>query len=116
MALPKPQGPYSVSAECCGAVFISGQLPIDPVSGLMPEDTGAQARVCLSNLLAAADAAGVRRLVSVTLYLTDMDDFGQVNAVYAEMIPGPYPARVCVGVSSLPRGASIEVSAVGSLS
>lgn len=95
---------------------MSGQIPVDPDTGDMPADIKGQTRQCITNMLAVLKDAGAAKILQITVYLTDMGDFTAVNEVYGEMILSPYPSRVCVGVSSLPKGAKIEISAVASVS
>jgi 2-iminobutanoate/2-iminopropanoate deaminase len=112
---PAAVGPYSQAVKAGGAVWVSGQIPLDPATGaLVPGDVEAQARQVLKNLGAILEAAGsgFDRVVKATVYLTDLDDFDVVNRVYAEFMPSPPPARACVQVSRLPRGARVEIDAV----
>ncbi len=113
---PAAAGPYSHAVRVSGELlFISGQIPLDPVSGEMVGDTAAQqARRCLQNLEAiAADAgASLANAVKVTVLLTDIATFAQVNDVYAEFFPSDQPARVAYAVTALPRGALVEIDAV----
>lgn len=117
---PAAIGPYSQATRAGGApgssmVFFSGQVPIDPATGEMVDgDIAAQARRAFDNLKAVCEAAGgsFDDIVRVGLYLTDLGQFAQVNAVMAEYFTAPYPARSTIGVSALPRGAAFEVDAV----
>jgi 2-iminobutanoate/2-iminopropanoate deaminase len=112
---PEAIGPYSQAVRTEGLVFCSGQIPLDPSSGeLVKEDAPGQARRCLENLAAVCQAAGtdMRRAVRVTVYLTDMGDFARVNDVYEEFFDADPPARVAIGVASLPRGADVVIDAV----
>lgn len=109
---PAALGPYSQGIEANGFVFTAGQIPADPATGEIPKTVKEQARRALSNLKAILDATGDVTVVSTTVYLTDMADFAEVNSVYAEYFPEPYPARSCVAVASLPKGVKIEVSAI----
>ncbi len=109
---PAALGPYSQGIEAGGFVFTAGQIPADPVTGKIPETVKEQAHRALSNLKAILDASGDVTVVSTTVYLTDMADFAEVNSVYAEYFPEPYPARSCVAVASLPKGVKIEISAI----
>ena len=115
---PSPSGPYSQAAASGNMVFVSGQIPIDPADGKMPEGTEEQIRAALRNVTAILSASGVEDggVLSVTVYLTDMNDFALMNQIYAETFAAPYPARTCIGVSSLPKGAAIMVDAVGEIS
>ncbi|HZR83093.1 MAG TPA: RidA family protein [Candidatus Binatia bacterium] len=112
---PKAIGPYSQAIAHGDDVFCSGQIGLDPRTGeLVPGGTVAEARRALANLTAVLQAAGcdTRDVVRTTLYLVDLSDFAAVNAVYQEAFASPYPARVTVGVASLPRGARLEIDAV----
>jgi 2-iminobutanoate/2-iminopropanoate deaminase len=94
---------------------VSGQIPLVPATGqLVPGGVEDQARQALVNLMAILEAggSGPDRVVKVTLYLTDLATFDAVNRVYAEFFPEEPPARVCVEVSRLPRGAQVEVDAI----
>ena len=112
---PAAIGPYSQAVRAGGTVYLSGQVALDPISGLLIEgDVQAQARRAFDNLRAVCEAAGgsVGDVVRVGLYLTDLDQFAAVNAVMAEYFQAPYPARSTIEVSALPRGAQFEVDAV----
>ena len=112
---PLPSGPYSQAVVSGGMVFVSGQIPIDPNDGTVPDGAEDQIRTALRNTASILSAAGVEkgRTVKVTVYLTDMKDFALMNSVYKETFCAPYPARTCVGVGSLPKGVRIMVDAVG---
>jgi 2-iminobutanoate/2-iminopropanoate deaminase len=108
-------GPYSPAIVAAGLVWVSGQIPLVPGTGeLATGGIEQQARQALSNVMALLDAAGSGpdRVVRVTIWLTDLGTFDAVNRVYAEFFPAPWPARVTVEVSRLPRGAAIEIDAV----
>ena len=112
---PRAVGPYSQAIVAAGFVWVSGQIALDPSTGtLVGPDVEAEARQALRNLKAVLDAAGsgLERVVRATLYLTDMEDFERVNRVWAESFGGDPPARACVEVRRLPRGARVEVDAV----
>jgi reactive intermediate/imine deaminase len=112
---PAAIGPYSQATRAGDTVFFTGQVPIDPATGnLVDGDIAAQARRAFDNLKAVCEAAGgsFDHIVRVGLYLTDLGQFAQVNAVMAEYFSQPYPARSTIGVSALPRGAAFEVDAV----
>jgi 2-iminobutanoate/2-iminopropanoate deaminase len=102
-----------------GLLLCSGQIPLDPISGELVGATAAeQARRCLENLRAVCEAAGtsLARAVRVTVYMTDLEAFAEVNGVYAGFFTDEPPARVTVGVAQLPRGALIEIDAIVALS
>lgn len=112
---PAAIGPYSQATRAGNMVFFSGQVPLDPATGNLVEgDITAQARQAFDNIKAVVDASGgsMDDIVRVGLYLTDLSQFGEVNAVMAEYFSQPYPARSTIEVSALPRGARFEVDAV----
>ena len=112
---PAAIGPYSQAVRTGDTVYLSGQTPLDPASGLLVEgDIATQARRAFDNLKAVCEAAGgsFDDVVRVGLYLTDLGQFGEVNAVMAGYFETPYPARSTVEVSALPKGARFEVDAV----
>jgi reactive intermediate/imine deaminase len=114
-AAPAAIGPYSQAVRVGDTVYLSGQTPLDPSTGLLVEgDIAVQARRAFDNLRAVCEAAGgsFDDVVRVGLYLTDLDDFAAVNAVMADCFAQPYPARSTIEVSALPRGAQFEVDAV----
>ena len=114
-AAPTAIGPYSQAVRSGQMVFLSGQTPLDPATGVMVEgDIGMQARRALDNLRAVCIAAGgsFDDVVRVGLYLTDLGDFAVVNAVMAEYFSTPYPARSTIEVAGLPKGAAFEVDAI----
>ena len=111
---PAAVGPYSQAIKSGGLLFISGQLPIDLATGVFPGPIGEQARCCLRNLDAIAKEAGtsLQNAVKLTVFLTDMNDFAEVNSAYAEFFQGDAPARSCVAVVGLPKNAQIEIEAI----
>lgn len=112
---PAAIGPYSQAIRAGDTVYLSGQIPLDPDSGLVVEgDIEAQARRAFENLRAVCEAAGgsLDRIVRAGLFLTDLGDFARVNAVMAEYFSAPFPARSTVQVSALPRGVRFEVDAI----
>ncbi|GHE30044.1 RidA family protein [Vulcaniibacterium thermophilum] len=112
---PAAIGPYSQAVRVGDTVYLSGQIPLDPATGLLIEgDIAAQARRAFDNLRAVCEAAGgsLDRIVRLGLYLTNLDHFAAVNAVMADYFRAPYPARSTVQVSALPRNAQFEVDAV----
>ena len=116
---PGALGPYSQAVVAGGLAWVSGQIPLDPATGTMVEgEIEDQTRRVLDNLRAVLEAAGSRleRVVRATVYLADMADFERVNAVYAEYFRKQPPARVCVEVSRLPKGARVEIDAVAEVS
>jgi 2-iminobutanoate/2-iminopropanoate deaminase len=112
---PAPIGPYSQAVRANGFLFVSGQIPIQPESGLVVEgDVSAQTKQVLRNLAAILEAAGssLQKVVKTTVYLTNLDDFPQCNQVYAEYLGGVRPARATVQVARLPREVLVEIEAV----
>jgi len=115
---PAAIGPYSHAVRAGGLLFCSGQIPLDPSTGeIVGATPGEQARRCLENLAAvcAAGGASLADAAQVTVYLTDMGAFAEVNEVYAEFFEADPPARVSLGVAALPKGAQVEVAAVVAL-
>ncbi|MGH2855692.1 MAG: Rid family detoxifying hydrolase [Solirubrobacteraceae bacterium] len=120
---PAAIGPYSHAVlvgprSAGGLLFCSGQIPLDPASGeVVGASAAEQARRCLENLQAVCAAAGatLAQAVRVTVYMTDLERFGEVNEVYAEFFTAAPPARVTVGVAALPKGAQVEIDAVVAL-
>jgi len=112
---PGAIGTYSQAVRVGDAVYVSGQIPLDPATGqLVAGDVGAQIRRVFENLKAIARAAGcsLDDAVRVTIYLTDLGNFPIVNQVMGEYLSEPYPARVTVGVGALPRGAQVEIDCI----
>ena len=112
---PDAIGPYSQAVKAGNTVYLSGQIPLDPVTmELVTGDAEVQVRRVFENLRAVARAAGAELAdaVKLTVYLTDLGNFQVVNQVMAEYFSKPYPARAAVGVAALPRGAAVEVDAV----
>ncbi|WP_345797855.1 Rid family detoxifying hydrolase [Castellaniella sp. MT123] len=114
---PAAVGPYSqaVSASSSRFVFLSGQIGLEPGTGeLVSENFEGQVRQSFANMQAVIEAAGgtLENVVKLTLFLTNLSKFASANAIMAEIIPQPYPARSTVGVASLPKGAQFEVEAV----
>jgi reactive intermediate/imine deaminase len=114
-AAPAAIGPYSQAVRSGETVWLSGQIGLDPATGnLVSDDFEAQVEQAFSNLEAVTRAAGggTHQVVKLTLFLTDLGRFGQVNQAMQKYFQPPYPARSTVGVASLPRGAQFEVEAV----
>lgn len=112
---PKAIGPYSQAVGTEKLLFTSGQLPIDPATGKIPEGPiEDRAHIVFQNLSAIARAAGTSldNAVKTTVFLADIADFQAVNAVYSEYFNEPFPARSAFQVAALPLGADIEVEAV----
>ena len=112
---PSAIGPYSQAISANGMVYTSGQLPIDPATGAFPEGLAAQTRQSLTNVKAilAEAGLGMDRVVKTTVFLSDMNNFGAMNEVYAEFFTeGGFPARSAVEVARLPKDALVEIEAV----
>jgi len=115
---PAVVGPYVHAVRAGGLLFCSGQIGLDPKTGeLVGADAAYQAGRCLENLAAVCHAAGATLgdAVRITIYLTDIASFGQVNDVYASFFESSPPARVTIGVQALPLGAKVEIDAVVAL-
>ncbi|HIY28330.1 MAG TPA: RidA family protein [Firmicutes bacterium] len=112
---PAAIGPYSQAIVSGDLIFTSGQIPLDPASGeLVQGDIQAQTRQVFSNLREVLQEAGASLddAVKVNVYMTDLKDFAALNEVYATFFTQPYPARSCVEVSSLPKGAQVEIEII----
>lgn len=114
---PAAIGPYSQAIQIGNLVYTSGQLPIDPVTGLMPEDVKEQTRQSLLNVRSILQEAGsgLENVVKTTVFLADMNDFADMNGVYSEFFAEPYPARSAVAVKALPKGALVEIEVVATV-
>ena len=112
---PAPIGPYNQAVEMNGLVFISGQIPIDPqLNTLVDGSVVLEAEQVMKNLQAILLEAGLsfEHVIKTSIFLTDMNDFGQVNDVYASYFSSNYPARETVQVSRLPRDVRVEISMI----
>lgn len=108
---PGAIGPYSQAIDCGPFVFASGQIPINPATGEIPEGITAQTTQSLANVKAILEAAGLTmdNVVKTTVFLADMGDFAAMNAVYAEAFTAPFPARSAVAVKTLPKNVLVEI-------
>ena len=113
-AAPEAIGTYSQAVRASDTVYLSGQIGIDPATGVLVEGLDAQIEQVLHNLNVVASAAGgsLQDAVKVTVFLTDMAYFAQVNQAMARHFQAPYPARAAVGVATRPRGALVEIEAI----
>jgi len=112
---PEPVGPYSQAVKTDGWLFVSGQIPIDPSTGEMVEsDIAVQTRRALHNLVAVLQAAGagLADVVKVTIFMADLAQFGEMNAVYGEYFQKNPPARACVQVGRLPKDSLLEIECI----
>jgi len=115
---PKAIGPYSVAITTDNLVFVSGQLGIDPATGAIVEGgIQAQTRTALTNLKSVLTSAGssLEHVVKTTVFLTDMAQFAEMNAIYAEFFTSDFPARSAIQVAALPKGGMVEVEAIAVL-
>ena len=119
---PAPVGPYNQAIVAQGSLlFVSGQIPLDPTTGAIvsADDVAGQTRQVMANLQAVLEAGGANfgQVVKTTVFLTDLNDFAQVNEIYGEYFaPGYAPARACVEVSRLPKGVKVEIDCIAVLS
>lgn len=111
---PAAIGPYSQAIDLGEMVFTSGQIPVDPATGLVSDDIVEQAHQSLKNVKAVLEAAGsgMDKVVKTTVFIADMDQFGAINSVYEQYFTQPYPARSCVQAAKLPKGVGIEIEAI----
>lgn len=111
---PKAVGPYSQAVQQNGMLFISGQIPVNPATGQIPETITEQTTQVLENIKAIAGEAGytLSQIVKCTCLLDDMDNFKAMNEVYATYFPSEPPARAAFGVVKLPLGVKVEIEAI----
>ncbi len=111
---PTPIGPYSQAIEESGNVFCSGQLGVDPGTGMLEEGIVAQTRRAMTNLGEVLKAAGLALddVVRTTVFMLDLAQFSQMNEEYSKHFRPPYPARTTVQVAALPKGALVEIEAI----
>ena len=111
---PKAVGPYSQAIEANGTLYVSGQLPVNPTDGSVPESIEAQTEQSLKNIGAILTETGYtyKDVVKSIVLLTDMNDFAAMNAVYARFYTEQMPARVCYQVAKLPMDVKVEIETV----
>lgn len=111
---PAAIGPYSQAIEVNGMVYTSGQIPVNPATGEIPEGAVAQAEQAFQNMTNLLEAAGTSmdKVIKTTVFIKNMNDFGAINEVYAKYFPAPYPSRSCVEVARLPKDVLLEVEAI----
>ncbi len=111
---PAAIGPYSQAIKVGNLLFCSGQVPIIPATGEIPEGVEAQAEQALTNVKNLIESAGAKidNVVKTTVFIKDMNDFGKINEIYAKYFTEPYPARSCVEVARLPKDVLLEVEAI----
>lgn len=115
---PQAVGPYSVAARSGGFVFAAGQIGLIPATGkIVSGGVEAETRQALTNLgnVFAAAGTSLEQVVKTTVFLRDMDDFGRMNAVYAEFFPEDPPARSTIAVAGLPKDAAVEIEAIAAV-
>ena len=113
-AAPVAIGPYSQAIDTGSMLFASGQIPINPADGSIPEGITAQTKQSLANVKAILAEAGltVYNVVKTTVFLADMGDFAAMNEVYAEVFTAPFPARSAVAVKTLPKNVLVEIEVI----
>ena len=111
---PAAIGPYSQALRSGNMVFVSGQIPVNPATGEMVEGIEAQAKQALTNLQNVLAAAGLttKNVIKTTVFLADLKDFPTVNGIYETFFEAPYPARSCVQVAGIPKGALVEIECI----
>lgn len=111
---PQAIGPYSQGILFSDLIFTSGQIPVNPADSKIPEGITEQTKQSISNLKAVIEAAGgsADKILKVTVFLKDINDFNAMNEVYAAFFPKPFPARTCVEVSRLPKDVLVEIEAI----
>lgn len=111
---PAAIGPYSQAIECNGLLFTSGQIPVNPTSGEIPQGVYEQAMQAFTNVKNLIEASGgsVDNVIKTTVFIKDMNDFATINEVYAKFFTEPYPARSCVEVARLPKDVLLEVETI----
>lgn len=115
---PKAIGPYSQAVQAGQLLFVSGQLPVNPITKKIPEDIASQTRQSLENVKSIVEAAGatLEHVVKCTVFLKDMNTFTDMNNVYSEYFKENYPARAAVEVARLPKDVAVEIEAIAVIS
>lgn len=111
---PGAIGPYSQAIDAGAFLFVSGQIPVNPATGEIPEGIAPQTAQSIANIKAILAEAGlsIDNVVKTTVFLADMNDFGAMNAVYAENFTAPFPARSAVAVKDLPKQVLVEIEVI----
>ena len=111
---PAAIGPYSQGLDAGNIVFVSGQIPVNPETGTMPQTVEEQAAQSLTNIknILAADGLAMSNVIKTVVFLDDLADFAAVNKVYESFFAAPYPARSCVQVAGIPKGAKLEIECI----
>ncbi len=114
---PAAIGPYSQAIVCKNMLFCSGQIPVNPETGVIPDGVAAQAEQAFSNVKNLIQAAGgsMDNVVKTSVFIKNMDDFAAINEIYAKYFTEPFPARSCVEVARLPKDVLLEVEAIAEL-
>ena len=114
---PAAIGPYSQASVSGNTVFCSGQIPINPENGEIPEGVQAQAHQVFRNIKNLLEAAGssIDKTIKTSVFIKNMDDFAEINAIYAEYFTEPFPARSCVEVARLPKDVLLEAEVIAEL-
>ena len=107
---PAAIGPYSQALVSGGTVFVSGQIPVDPSTGMIAEQT-AQSLSNIENIL-AENGMTMENVIKTSVFLSDLSDFAAMNEVYASRFKAPYPARSCVEVAAIPKGCKVEIECI----
>lgn len=111
---PAAIGPYSQAVEFNNTLYVSGQIPVDQVSGEIANDIADQAKQSMENIKYIVEEAGyaINDIVKCTIFLTDLNDFAVVNDIYGSFFSEPYPSRATVQVAALPKGVNVEIDAI----
>ncbi len=111
---PAAIGPYSQALSSGNIVFVSGQIPINAQTGTMADTIEEQATQSLTNVKNILEAAGLtmKNVIKTSVFLSDLNDFSKVNEIYAQFFTEPYPARSCVQVAAIPKGAKVEIECI----
>lgn len=111
---PAAIGPYSQALSSGNIVFVSGQIPLNPQTGVMADTIEEQTMQSLKNVENILKAAGLsmKNVIKTSVFLSDLNDFAKVNEIYAQFFTEPFPARSCVQVAAIPKGAKVEIECI----
>ena len=111
---PAAIGPYSQGLDLGNLVFFSGQIPVNPATGEIPATIEEQTHQAMKNVEAVLAAAGLttKNVVKTLIFLADLEDFAAMNEIYESYLQKPYPARSCVQVAGIPKGAKVEIECI----
>ncbi|MFC7054481.1 RidA family protein [Enterococcus alcedinis] len=114
---PGAIGPYSQAIQIGELVYTSGQLPVNPTTGMIPEGVKEQAKQSLENVQAILESTGtsMEKVFKTTIFIKDMNDFVEINEVYSQFFKEPFPARSCVEVARLPKDVKVEIEVIATL-